>query len=203
MPKKRENKKLLKLLNSTLDDSEINLQQLLDEHFFNFQFEDTYGFAYYPNKGLIRKRIIQLLFEIHDLWKIELDKLNKPYYLAIWLNEPDIILSEVVCAIEERIEMYSEKWFDDSEKSNIIKKEAYGKSQHHFERFNWQRKKSYITHDNSDYNRPKEGYNKIEDYYKEKRFYRKTLTKCKKVEEGLYGKIYYQEVGDLWVGIEK
>lgn len=49
MPKKRENKKLLKLLNSTLDDFKFNLQQLLNEHFFNFQFEDTYGFAYFQH----------------------------------------------------------------------------------------------------------------------------------------------------------
>lgn len=141
--KLHRNKKLLKYLDSTLIDSQLNIEQLLEEHFFNFQFEDNYGFRDYPNKGLIRKRIIELLFEIHDNWKIELDKLNKPYYLAIWLCEPQIISSDVVCAIDERINMYSNDWFDKSEKTNSLLKESYGNNQ--FERFTWERKKCMIN----------------------------------------------------------
>lgn len=203
MPKTRNNKKLLKNLDSTLEDSKFDLEQLLDEHFFNFHFEDTYGFGDFPNKGLIRKRIIQLLFEIHDSWKIELEKLKKPYYLAIWLCEPQIIRSDVVCAIDDRIEMYSASWFENSEKENSIKKEDYGKSQNQFDRFNWERKKLYDTHENIEYNCPIEHYDKIESYYSDQLYDKRVLAKCKKVEDGQYGKIYYQEVGDVWVGIEK
>ncbi len=203
MNKTRNNKKLLKYLESTLDDSQFDLNQLLEEHFFNFQFEDNYGFGDHPNKGLIRKRIVQLLFEIHDRWKIELEKLNKPYYLAIWLCEPQIIRSDVVCAIGERIDMYTDNWFDKSEKDNSIIKEAYGKSQDQFDRFSWERKKLYDTHSPIDYNWTKEQYDNIENYYWDQRYYKKVLPKCKKVEEDKYGKTYYEEVGDVWVGQEK
>ena len=203
MTKFRNNKKVLKYLESTLEDSKFILQHLLDEHFINFQFEDNYGFGNHPNRGLIRKRIVQLLFEIHDKWKIELEKLNKPYYLAIWLCEPHIMRSEVVCAIDERIELYSDHWFDISEKGSLIRKEAYGQSQHQFDRFNWERKKLYNTHENADYNGLKEQYDKIENYYNDRRYYQRVLPKCKKIEDSKYGKVYYQEVGDVWIGIEK
>jgi hypothetical protein len=201
--KLRRNKKLLKYLDSTLVDSQLNLEQLLDEHFFSFQFEDNYGFGDYPNKGQIRKRIIELLFEIHDNWKIELDKLKKPYYLAIWLCEPQIVRSEVVCAIDERIDRYSNDWFDKSEKVNSFSKASYGKNQNQVERFTWERKKLYDSYHNSDYNKPKESYVKLDDYYRDQKFYRRVLPKCIKIEEGKYGKIYFREIGDVWVGIEK
>lgn len=199
----RNNKLLLKYLESTLEDSQFDLDQLLEEHFFNFQFEDNYGFGNHPNKGLIRKRIIQLLFEIHDRWKIELEKLNKPYYLAIWLCEPQIIRSDVVCAIGERIEMYSNNWFDKSEKDDLIIKEAYGKSQDQFDRFTWERKNSYNTHGFIDYSWPKEKYKNEKQFHKDQRYYNKIKKKCSKVVDEKYGKTYYERIGDVWVGREK
>ncbi len=201
--KLRRNKKLLKYLDSALVDSKFNLEQLLDDHFFNFHFEDNYGFGDYPNKGLIRKRIVELLFEIHDNWKVELEKLNKPYYLAIWLCESQIIRSDVVCAIDERIDMYTNDWFDKSDKTNSIMKESFGKNQNQFDRFTWERKKLYDTYHNVDYNWPKESYDKIDHYYRDRRYYKRILPKCKKIEEDKYGKIYFREIGDVWVGIEK
>lgn len=186
-----------------MDDSKLDLEQLLSEHYFSFQFEDNYGFGDYPNKGLIRKRIVKLLFDIHDQWKIELEKLNKPYYLAIWLCEPQIIRSDLVCAIDEKIEMYSNQWFDKSEKDNYINKDAYGKNQNQFNRFAWERNKLYDTHSPIDYNWPKERYDKIENYHLDQRYYKRLLPKCKKIVEDEYGKTYYEEIGDVWVGIEK
>jgi hypothetical protein len=201
--KTRNNKLLLKYLDSTLEDSKFNLDQLLDEHFFNFQFDDNYGFYDYPNKGLIRKRIVKLLFEIHDNWKIELEKLNKPYYLAIWLCEPQIIRSDVVCAIGERIEMYSENWFDKSEKDNSIIKEAYGKSQFQFNRFTWERKNLYDTHESWEFDMPKGKYQTQKEYNYNRRYYSRIKKKCTKIVDEKNYKTYYEKIGDVWVGQEK
>src|SRR4051794_26854525 len=55
-------------------------------------------------KSVTRNLIISALEEIYDNWKIQLDKLNEPYYLKIWLYEPRVSKSQVVCAIGERIE---------------------------------------------------------------------------------------------------
>ncbi|WP_341899933.1 hypothetical protein [Fluviicola taffensis] len=203
MSKIRNNKTLLKHLESTSEDSRFDPGQLSDEHFLNFQFEDQYGFGNHPNRGLIRKRIVELLFEIHDRWKVELEKLNKPYYLAIWLCEPQIIRSEVVCAIDERIERYTDHWFDQSTKDASIRTEAYGKSQDQLERFTWERKNLYDTHENVDYHWPKENYQNPKQFYKDQRFHSRIKKTASKISDGEYGKTYYQRIGDVWVGREK
>jgi hypothetical protein len=54
-----------------------------------------------------RKQIILGLEEIYNNWKIELDKLNQTYFLKIYLFEPRISKSQVICAIgKEKIEYY-------------------------------------------------------------------------------------------------
>lgn len=203
MTKIRNNKILLRHLESTLKDSRFDLKQLSDEHFLNFQFEDQYGFGNHPNRGLIRKRIVELLFEIHDRWKVELEKLNKPYYLAIWLCEPQIIRSEVVCAIDDRIELYTDHWFDQSTKDQSIRKEVYGKSQDQLERFNWERKNLYDMHENVDSPWPKEKDKNPKQFYKDQRFHNRMKKTASKIHDGEHGKIYYQLIGNVWVGCEK
>jgi len=58
-----------------------------------------------PNK-LTKQLILNGLEAIYDSWKLQLEKLNQPYYLKIWLNEPRISKSEVVCAIDRKIEEF-------------------------------------------------------------------------------------------------
>ena len=54
-----------------------------------------------------RKQIILGLQEIYNNWQINLDKLNQPYFLRIYLFEPRILKSQVICAIgTEKIEYY-------------------------------------------------------------------------------------------------
>lgn len=55
-------------------------------------------------KGKAKREILKGLEKIYDAWKIELEKLNKPYYLKIWIYEPRVSKSQVVCRIEDRIE---------------------------------------------------------------------------------------------------
>lgn len=203
MPKNRTNKRLLKHLDSTLVDSTFDESQLLHEHFLNFHFEDNYGFGDHKNKGLIRKRIVKLLVEIHDNWKVELEKLNQPYYLAIWLCEPKIIRSDVVCAIGERIEMYESNWFDVSDNEMPIRAEFYGKLEHQMLRFDWKRNNAYDTYDSIEFERPKEWYRKESHFYKEQRFYKKLIRRNTRAKETQFGKTYYHKIGDIWVGREK
>ncbi len=64
-----------------------------------------------------RKQIILGLQEIYNNWKIELDKLNQPYFLKIYLFEPRISKSQVICAIgTEKIEYY-ENFYRNAEKN--------------------------------------------------------------------------------------
>ncbi len=61
--------------------------------------------------GLTRKLILQSLHQIYQAWKRELDARNEPYYLKIWLHEPWIEESQVVCAIGDYLHCY-DKIFD-------------------------------------------------------------------------------------------
>lgn len=70
-------------------------------------------------KSKTRNDLILGLEKIYDSWKIELEKLNKPYYLKIWLYEPRISKSQVVCAVDEKIEYYSNIFFKINHKPNV------------------------------------------------------------------------------------
>ncbi len=59
-------------------------------------------------KSKTRDQLMHGLEKIYDAWKIQLEKLNEPYYLKIWLYEPNFSRSQVVCGIRERIERYED-----------------------------------------------------------------------------------------------
>ncbi len=57
-------------------------------------------------KKTFKKEFINGLIEIYNAWQDQLKKLNKPYYLKIWLFEKDLKKSQVVCAINSKIDFY-------------------------------------------------------------------------------------------------
>lgn len=63
-------------------------------------------------KCFLKNEILKVLELIYDHWKIELEKLNQPYYLKIWLYEPRVSKSQVVCAIGEKIAYYEHLFQD-------------------------------------------------------------------------------------------
>ncbi|ESU19491.1 hypothetical protein FEDK69T_31630 [Flavobacterium enshiense DK69] len=69
-------------------------------------------------KSKTRNKIILGLEEIYDSWKIELDKLNQPYFLKIYLFEPRISKSQVICALGKDNINYYENIFRTIETKN-------------------------------------------------------------------------------------
>lgn len=59
-----------------------------------------------PPKHKTRKLIIDGLLDIYISWKKSLDSLGQPYYLKIWLYEPHLPQSQIVCAIGDYISYY-------------------------------------------------------------------------------------------------
>ena len=53
-----------------------------------------------------RSQITEGLIDIFLNWKTELEKLEQPYYLKIWLYYPHFMQSQVVAAIGSKIEHY-------------------------------------------------------------------------------------------------
>lgn len=151
-------------------------------------------------KGKAKKDILNGLEKIYDSWKTELEKLNKPYYLKIWIYEPRISKSQVVCAIDEKIEYYE----------NIFEKADFKRNSSSFTNqlssdFNWQPKVDEEPYWESDLLWPIDQYEKIEDSYSDRRL----LTKLKKGNyknkeidspNGNKDTIYLLPKGKIWVG---
>lgn len=65
-------------------------------------------------KHRFQKQILYQLLDIYSAWQKKLDELDQPYYLKIWIGDPEFMDSQVVAALEPEIDYYS-KLFRDKE----------------------------------------------------------------------------------------
>lgn len=151
-------------------------------------------------KGKAKKEILTGLERIYDSWKTELEKLEIQYYLKIWLYEPRISKSQVVCAIGEKIEYYE----------NIFEKGDFKQNSSSFtnqisSEFKWQPKVDEEPYWESILLWPIDQYERIEESYSDRRL----LTKLKKGNyknqeidnpNGNKDAIYFLPKGIIWVG---
>lgn len=54
-----------------------------------------------------QKLLMKALYDIYSSWFVELSKLSKPFYLKMWLMKDDLMLSQIVVAIDDGIDIYS------------------------------------------------------------------------------------------------
>jgi hypothetical protein len=55
-----------------------------------------------PFPTRVRRRMVEHLIRIHDQWLPQLQRLQEPFYLGVWLFEPGLTESQVVAAVGER-----------------------------------------------------------------------------------------------------
>jgi len=194
-------KKIIRELNKSRNDSEtkLDLEFLKQEKYYNYQIEEWYGEEFII-KGKLRKIIIETLLETYFEWKKELDKLNKKYYLAIWLYNPRMLKSEVVCAIEEKITYYENECFLDSKKNSEFELNQFGKLSTELQNFTWDKKIDLDYINEWEMNFPKEQYETERQYYRHQRFYKKLIQEKFHVVEKDNEKIYFHPKGDVWIG---
>lgn len=107
--------------------SDLNLDDLLKHQrdyvkFWVRPFSNlNIGNSIYPEPdGIIKEKLLRGLFDIYQSWKNQLDGLEKPYYLKIWLFEKQISRSQVVCAIDDCLHFYDHT-FDKIENPDFTK----------------------------------------------------------------------------------
>jgi hypothetical protein len=193
------NKFLDEIENSIETDSKFNLNDLLEKKYLNYDFD----FWYYEDKiitnGKSRKFIIENLIKIYYDWENELKKINKKYYLAIWLCEPRLLKSEVVCAIDERINFYEMECFKKSENQKKLNFNNYGILSNELGKFEWERKIDFEIYFGS--KTPQENYETPKEYFKDQRLFKKLEKENYPFKVDNYGnKNYYKPVGDIWIG---
>jgi hypothetical protein len=78
-----------------------------------------------PN-GQTKSLIVNALFDIYENWKKQIEQVGQSYYLKIWLYEPRVSKSQVVCAIGDKVDHY-DNIFNVSNKKVDLNVNSYSK----------------------------------------------------------------------------
>ncbi|PCI35958.1 MAG: hypothetical protein COB60_01265 [Flavobacteriaceae bacterium] len=194
-------KKIIREINRSINDSDskLDIDFLNQEKYYNYEIQEWYG-EEFGIKGELRKKIIGTLLETYFEWKNELDKLNKEYYLAIWLYNPRMLKSEIVCAIGEKVAYYENESFLVSNKNSEFDLNYFGELSTELQKFTWDRKIDLDSVHEWEINFPKEQYEFEKEYNKDQKFYKKLIQKKFHVVEKDNEKIYFHPKGDVWIG---
>jgi hypothetical protein len=136
----------------------------------------TLGNSIFPEpKRKNRERIVAGLLDIYESWKIELDSIGKEYYLKIWLYDPYVSKSQVVCAIDDKLHSY-DNTFIKSNSAKAFEPQNYGCLADRIKQYQWESFKHELTLED-DYVGKLENYQNPKDYIETKKWFSKTLKK--------------------------
>jgi hypothetical protein len=151
-----------------------------------------------------RTLILKSLFEIYDNWDEKLKELNIPYYLKIWLYEPRITSSQVVCGIEEKIEHYDNVFSIDLAEKHFPM-DRYMTLKERIDKFEWTLAIDEEIIENDFW--PKEQYLNDSDYFSRQRLYRKLEKLNYKKHDLTHSEEklirYFVPKGNIWIGNKK
>ena len=157
-------------------------------------------------KGKTKNLILTGLLDTYNKWEKALETLNQPYYLEIWLYDDRFEMSQVVCAIGDRIKFY-EKTFHPCNSEKQPKFMDYGGLNNSLAQFDWTPKVHEYQMDLSDVGDP-EDYDTIEEYQEELESFKKQIKKADRMEKlneprGKVSEVYFFKVSGLWTGGKK
>lgn len=154
-------------------------------------------------KGKSRKLILEGLLVIFNSWEQQLQTLNQPYYLAIWLFDPDIEKSQIVCAIDDMLNFYDITFFRPEHQKKIATKN-YGEFKEELDKFKWIQgvDEGYFT--NSDIEEAEDLSDNCEDSKQLRKWYKNKLAKKHRAETDEFGRTnYFYKMGNVFIGTKK
>ncbi len=83
-----------------------------------------------------RRRILAALLDIHDAWREALEAAGEPYYLEVWLFHPDFHRSQVVAALDWRMDHY-QNVFEPAPHAAARPPALYDDPAYDLDRFTW------------------------------------------------------------------
>lgn len=134
----------------------------------------------------ICRKILGEMITIYENWDRDLEFLSKPYYLKLWIGDPDFIESQIVTAIDERIDYY-ENIFIKNNDNKEFPYEKYNDSR--LKNFKWELCHNGYWVDEID----------LEDNELDK-IREKALVSDSFTFEGKLIKMHFIKTGDMWVG---
>jgi hypothetical protein len=150
-------------------------------------------------KRKTKQLILNGLIDIYHSWKKQLDKIDQPYYLKIWLFEPRFSKSQVVCGLGDRIDFYENLFFG-PEEEKPLRTEHFGDLRYRLNELRWEHRldEDHLEHD---YVGEPGQYLTIKDFLETQKWFYKRLKKphrTSKFDEG--GEYYSYRKGYLWIG---
>jgi hypothetical protein len=157
-----------------------------------------------PYPSDYRKQLFSNLINFYFKWKNALDKEFDNYYLKIWLSYPRFIDSQIVVAIGDKIDYYT-NLFEKCDNQREFPLEVFNTEKLRINLFDW------VTHYDRDYYLERNYLNlELEDnkdtvyYYEEKRFYNRLIKNgfpYKMIDHGNgEERLFYIQQGYIWVG---
>ncbi|WP_433942815.1 hypothetical protein [Paenibacillus sp. SN-8-1] len=126
------------------------------------------------------------LIEIYLAWQEKLEQLNQPYYLKIWLADPEFMDSQIVAALGTEIDYYNNLFMQNEEPRDFpidIRHPSIGK-------FVWERCVNGYYVLESDLETEKD----INEVRK------KAIRTNETMIEGRIERSYFMNTGDIWIG---
>lgn len=158
------------------------------------------GKAIAKPKRKSRALILEGLLAIFNSWVAQLKTRNKPYYLAIWLYEPAIENSQVVCAIDDFFTFYDRTFFR-PEVSKKMPTQNYGTLQTALNAFDWVYAKEDASFTDEDVAMTADSYDSDEAYTSYKKWYRRKLKQNLRTYTDATGNsTYYIPKDTVWIG---
>ncbi|SFN70915.1 hypothetical protein SAMN05421741_109100 [Paenimyroides ummariense] len=155
-------------------------------------------------KKMFKREFINGLIDIYTSWQDQLNKLNEPYYLKIWLFEKDLKKSQVVCAINSKIDFYVNTFekTDTSKHSNKLL--SFKNSNPKLNDFQWEMALDNLYVED-DIIQNKNEYSNERDYLEAKKWFNKVVLKeYKRIEIFEGNRSFYVLDNDVvWIGERK
>lgn len=181
-----------------LDENQFDKQKLFEKKYLNYQIDDCYDYLD-KIEGKLRDDIFEVLFSTYLNWKEKLIDLNIPFYLGIWIYNPRLPKSEVVCAIDsKKIEYYKNDCFDIStKKKDIIDLKNFKNEE---SSLIWTRKIDSDILKDWEINFPKENYENEQLWLEYQEYFKNFMSDSYKIDQDENGKRYFKNVGEIWTG---
>jgi hypothetical protein len=146
-----------------------------------------------------RNQITSGLIDIFINWQTELEKLNQPYYLKIWLNYPRFKNSQVVVAIGDKIDYYN-NIFLPTDKSISFPHDKFASNKERISKLSWQPFLDEETYCESDFDSSKEEYENEGNYHYDQRLIKRFRENHDRKEITTDDICYFKTRGLVWCG---
>ncbi|WP_044403368.1 hypothetical protein [Lacinutrix sp. Hel_I_90] len=152
-------------------------------------------------KGKTRKKVLAGLLDIFNQWEKQLKTLETPYYLALWLYEPHLHKSQVVCSIGSCLDFY-DKTFYKPELQKQIPVTNYGHFSEALSEFNWTHALDETFYTPEDFEATPDEFYSLKEYRKHKKWAKRKLKENPRtvVDPISHTTYYFVPHGRVWIG---